>query len=232
MFIGIGFWLALMGLFLYLPSWVFAWVFRVVLKPLEIPDVYPKLAARERRLMIIAYMTIFILGVPLLILYYAIGLIRHLRRQSQAHGPTTGDKMPLIPRFTMADMLAMVFSISCTPVLFQSMKVFDREETVFVFLCAILTFPACFLAVLYRMQIHDVPGGKVRMALLAFSPFVAIASAAVIPYVFFALILDKNDAKAMAVVVAIVCVLILVIGRFLAAKAMEQAAANAPPEVI
>lgn len=216
-----GFSLGLLGLALiaYLPSWIFAWIYRWVLSPLEIPPVFPKLAGRERRLMIMAFLTLFLVGLPLLFFTYLIGIFRHLRRQSHEHGVQEGDQLPLIPRFTMSDMLAMVFSMGCTPALFMAMNLSNRNETPWVFACVLITFPACFLSMLYRIQLHHVPAGAVRMALLALAPFVAIS---VVCGPFFLLI---TFAEPLAAIAATVFFGILVSGRMLSRIGVAQARA-------
>lgn len=209
--------LVLLAIVAYLPCWIFAAVFRFVLKPLEIPDSYSALASRERRLMVVTYSTLLIVGAPILLLMYLIGFIRHLRRQRFAHEWKEPDANPLIPRFTLSDMLAMVFSLGCTPALYQASQVGKATDSLLViFFASLLTFPACFLAALYRLNLHDVPSGPVRMAVVALAPFIAIASAGIIPYAFFSLSRELTPQVTTAVFL-----MILLAGRALARKAAE-----------
>jgi hypothetical protein len=219
--LGVFFVIALWGGIVFLAAFVCALVFRWIYSPLAIPNIYPKLVARDRRILILGFMTMMYLGLPFLLITYLVGLFRHLRSQASPPPELFGIKEPcgIIPRFTMADMLAMVFSLGCSPAVFNVLKLFDREHPAILFAGAVITFPACFLPVLYRIQVHNVPSGITRMLLVALAPFVAFASALIIPVALVALFSGGGE----GLIYLAVSIVALLAGRFLATKASDQA---------
>ena len=215
--IGIAFWL---GLF-FTAAFVCTVIFRWVISPLAIPVTYPKLFSRDRLLLIVGFLTLMYVGLPILLMVYIIGLVRHLRAQARAEVTPPVDPEPcgIIPRFSMADMLAMVFSLGCSPAVFAVTRMYDHEHQALLFAGAVITFPACFLPMLYRLQIHNVPAGILRMLLIALAPFVAFASALLIPLALMAIFSRRPE---ILITFFAVCSF-LILGRFLSTKARNQA---------
>ena len=111
-----------------------------------------------------------------------------------ARGEEEQDPCPILPRFSMSDMLAMAFSLGFVPVLCQVIApMFSDQQWLadhpqelqlvqaMFFVIALIAFPACFLSTLYRLHLNRVPASLPRLVMLALAPYVVAACWIVIP---------------------------------------------------
>ena len=183
---------------LFLVVYACARFYRWILNPLAISEDSVAEFKRERTLSYVLFTTIFMtsIGVLILVITYIVGLVRHIRRQSASAGAAAPvASLRVIPRFSLSELLVMVFSIGFAPVVIQSLLI-GADPTVgfWALIIAIAIFPLCFLGVLYRLDFHCVPSCKPRMLLLAITPYMvlSIASIPIAPFFFFLFSLNPN----------------------------------------
>jgi hypothetical protein len=132
---------------------------------------------RERRLARLAFMgqALSYLGSAIMIPTYIIGIIRHFRMRAEAARTQMPVESPLIPRFTLSDLLLMVLSLGLFPIaiaqLTTSVKQVKSLETI-TFISGALCFPAYFVCALYRLEARKIPLGPARSAFLFCAPYV------------------------------------------------------------
>jgi len=183
----------------FVAAWVFAWlcgiILRFVLRPLDVPfDIELR---RERRVTRIAFMSqLFWYGGPvLLVVTYIVGAVRHFRMMSAAERNHAPVKHPIIPRFTISDLLVMVFSLGFFPVISAQLtpNMGDIQSAqVLILILGAISFPAYFICALYRLETNEVPAGWVRSAFLFIAPYVFHACAACVTAPFYLLVLSSS----------------------------------------
>src|SRR5260370_705646 len=99
-----------------------SYVFRLVLHPLRFATCYLATINREWQFIYITYLSISLAFVMrcvtiLFLATYIIGLVRHLRSRSGGDDVIRKNEIGIIPRFTLSDLMVMVFSVAFAPVL-------------------------------------------------------------------------------------------------------------------
>jgi len=158
--------------------WIGGAIFRFTLQPLAIPDSYDIVQTRERIVLIVTALCVFLgyFGAAVLLLHYAIEFWRHLRSRARAAGGGEQEKkFPFIPRFSISDMLTMIFSIGLAPMIMQIAGL-GRADSARYFVSCLIIYPGLFLCALCRLEIHKVAPSWARLLFLGFAPYVALAS--------------------------------------------------------
>jgi hypothetical protein len=214
------------------------WLRKWSLSPIAIPndETYRALYLRERFLTLFLLCMFFLfslwlISVAALLLIYAIGVCRHIKsRTNPPQGAfAKAPPVPIIPRFALSDLMAIVFSFGCAPAILLPMswirQAEQRAATVAVFVIAILTFPACFLCMLYRLECHRVPAGLPRLACVAFAPYVTLSCVSLLPLTIIALITAgfRSEDSIVLWIYLSISIVLLVAGRVLANMASNAA---------
>jgi hypothetical protein len=218
------------------------WLRKWSLSPLAIPnnETFRGLHRRERFLTLLLLSMFFLfplwlISVGVLLMSYGIGLYRHIKsRTNPPEGAfAKAPPVPIIPRFSLSDLMAIVFSFGCAPAILlpvsSMQQTQQREMTVTIFIIAIITFPACFLCVLYRLECHRIPAGVRRMACVALAPYVNLGSILILPLTILGLLVleGRGDSTMIPWIYLAVSIVLLVAGRVFA----NMASADAPPPV-
>jgi len=217
------------------------WTFRPIAIPKD--EEFIRLFKRERFLTMLLFTVLFvspmlwIIGLGVLVITYAMGIYRHLKsRLNPQLSIGTSAPFPLIPRFSLSDLMAMVFSFGCAPAILLPIPIEHSSQhvaIVAIFSVALVTFPACFLCVLYRLECNQVPAGVPRMACVAIGPYVLLGSLAILPLTIAILInLSFNGSEfAVLAIYLSIAIVILIAGRVLAAMSMTAAQGRAAAEL-
>jgi len=171
------------------------WIFRSLLKPLQVPSAFPLEARRERLMTFFVFLTFTIsyLALIIMLFVYVIALRRHLRERRAVAAGAPPPKVPRIPRIPLNELLLMVFSLALFPVLvgaaseyvfstltsdenftehWQEIKTIVMASS---FAVAAILFPMCFASAYHRLDSNDIPLSRLRMAFLFLYPYVLIA---------------------------------------------------------
>ncbi len=165
--------------------------FRFILNPLAIPRSASVEFKRERSLAYVIFfaLAMSIYGAVVLGVVYLVGFVRHLRLQTRNSGAQHADYSRIIPRFTLSELILMVFSTGVAPLIFQALTwEDDKDMSIIILVVSLALFPACFICALYRLDFHNVPRGAARSAALALTPYAALATASIPLYVVFFLV--------------------------------------------
>jgi|GEM_PF-6978307 len=120
---------------------------KAMLKPLEIPD--RSIFDREFFLIVFG-----VIAFVIVMLKKALG-----RDRSKPSGP----------RFSLAELLVMIFSLAAYPTIVSSYS--GNENMAWAFIGGASYFPGLFLCALERLNTHDAPSSKARIAFLALFPY-------------------------------------------------------------
>jgi len=134
-------------------------------------------------------------------------------------------------------MLAMVFSLGFVPVLYQLIataisgqewmvhhaRELQQWQLIFFGMAAV-TFPACFLCALYRLDINKVPPSMPRSVMLALAPYAVLACWLLIPVGAWTLIAmtDRHASFPEIVFFLAAAAALLFIGRYAAGAAQAR----------
>lgn len=178
--IGIGVVVLVIAILVWINSGLIGWI----LNPLDIAAPFEAERKRERRLRrfalfggMLGYFGIAILG-PV----YLIGWLRHLKTPRPPREGGQEVRVGIIPQFSLADLLTLVFSLGFFPIIMQQLLGVNARQgnEAAVFLSAAAGFPAFFVCGLYRTEIHRAPRGWKRTAFLALVPYLFCATPALV----------------------------------------------------
>ncbi|MCY3023721.1 MAG: hypothetical protein NTW87_32475 [Planctomycetota bacterium] len=180
------------------------WIFRLLLRPLAVPESFAAERKRERLMTFLVFLALPMtwLGVLLLLGTYAVGAYRHLqeRRAFEAGKPVPA--LPRIPRIALSELLVMVFSVALFPLLVSAiiegfagpfargtndLEMVKAVARVTALVIGILIFPLCFVSAYHRLEANRVALGTTRMLFLFVYPYMTFAMHVLIAGPFIAL---------------------------------------------
>jgi len=167
------------------------WLFRVALRPLQVPDRFLLESKRERTLTFIIFLSLPLnyLGLPVLLSIYARGIYLHFSERREFGNRVRN--LPWIPRMALSELLVMVFSLALFPLVISAFiqcvngAVHSNPNEaqgvkIASFIVGTLIFPLCFITAYHRLDGNRVTLGRTRLMLLFLYPYMTFAIHAVI----------------------------------------------------
>ena len=171
------------------------WLFRLILRPLSVPESFVKEGKRDRIMTFIIFLSVpgswIWISVLLLLGTYAVGTYQHFKERGKIE-PVTGTfrGVPRIPRIALSELMVMIFSIAFFPLVISGLigavagsswnisgDMLNIKSTVTgsAFVVGALIFPICFASAYQRLDSNRVAMGYTRMVFLFLYPYMVFA---------------------------------------------------------